>query len=88
MAFFKNGKHAGQSFERVAAEDRRYSAWALREQEECGGKLSRNLAAFVKFIKERHGGVLSIGKHRGLYRCAGLNEHPRRPPRTMHSICS
>ena len=89
MAFFKNGKYAGQSFERVASEDRRYSAWALREQEEGGGKLSRNLASFfVKFIKDRHGGVMSIGKHRGLYRCAGLNEHPRPPLRTMKFIRS
>ena len=38
MAFFKNGKHAGQSFERVAAEDRRYSAWALQEQREGGSQ--------------------------------------------------
>ena len=59
MAFFQAGKHAGQSFEQIAADDRRYSAWA--------GQLSRNLAAFVKYVKKRHGGVVGVGKHRGLY---------------------
>ncbi len=58
MAFFQAGKYAGKSFERIAADDRRYSAWALREERE-GGQLSRNLAGFVKFIKERHGGVMT-----------------------------
>ena len=72
MAFFKNGKYAGQSFERIAADDRRYSAWALREERE-GGQLSRNLAAFVKYVKGHHGGLMSLGKHRGLYRRAGYN---------------
>ena len=66
MAFFQAGKHAGQSFEQIAADDRRYSAWALREQRE-GAQLSRNLAAFVKYVKKRHGGVVGVGKHRGLY---------------------
>ena len=84
MAFFKNGKYAGQSFETIAAEDRRYSAWALREERE-GGQLSRNLAGFVKHVKERHGGVMTIGKHRGQYRQAGhyryrYRSHPQSPP--------
>jgi hypothetical protein len=83
MAFFKNGKYAGQSFETIAAEDRRYSAWALREERE-GGQLSRNLAGFVKHVKERHGGVMTIGKHRGQYRQAGhyryrYRSHPQSP---------
>ena len=80
MAFIKNGKYAGQSFERIAAEDRRYCAWALREERE-GGQLSRNLAGFVKFVKERHGGVMTIGKHRGLYRRAGSSP-------TWENVCS
>jgi hypothetical protein len=67
MAFFLAGKHAGHSFQKIAAEDRRYSAWALRLEREDGGKLSRNLAAFVKYVRALHGGVMSIGKHRGLY---------------------
>ena len=62
IAFFKNGKYAGQSFETIA--------WALREERE-GGQLSRNLAGFVKHVKERHGGVMTIGKHRVEYRQAG-----------------
>ena len=77
MAFFKAGKHVGQSFERVAADDRRYGAWALREERE-GGQLSRNLAGFVKYIKARHGGVMTVGKHRGLY-LAGSNEYQSSP---------
>ena len=48
------------------AVDKRYSAWALREERE-GGQLSRNLAGFVKHVKERHGGVMGIGKYRGHY---------------------
>ena len=53
MAFFKNGKYAGKPFEKVVRDDRRYSAWALREERE-GSQLSRNLAGFVKYVKERH----------------------------------
>ncbi len=72
MALFKNGKYAGQSFEKIAADDRGYSASALREERDGGGQLSRNLAGFVKYVKQRHGGVMTIGKHRGLYR-QGIN---------------
>ena len=67
MAFFKNGKYAWQPFERVVADDRRYSAWALRERRE-GSQLSRNLAGFVKYVKESHDGVMTVRKHQGLYR--------------------
>ena len=65
MSFFKYGKYIGQCFEKVAREDRSYSAWALREEQ--GSHLSRNLANFVKYVKEKHGGVVRAGKHRGVY---------------------
>ena len=78
MAFVKNGKYAGKPFERVVRDDRRYSAWALREERE-GSQLSRNLAGFVKYVKQRHGGVMTVGKHRGLYRRGGCNSKIARP---------
>jgi hypothetical protein len=75
MAFFLAGKYTGHSFQKVATEDPRYSAWALRlEREE--GKLSRNLAAFAKYVRELHGGVMTIGKHRGLYFDELLSKDP------------
>ena len=85
MAFFKNGKYAGQSFEKIASDDRGYSAWALREERDGGGQLSRNLAGFVKYVKQRHGGVMTIGKHRGLYRQA-MSLFPRKSEFPLYNV--
>ena len=54
------GKHGGRLFEDVAAADRSYCAWVLREKAD-GKKLSRDIKAFAKFIIEDHGGVLAVG---------------------------
>ena len=59
------GKYVGRTFEYVAREDRSYVEWALRE--ERSGELSTNLAAFVGYVKHAYGGILTVGKHKGLY---------------------
>ena len=65
-SIFKQGKFVGQTFEKIAQEDRQYAAWAIREQR-VTGQLSRNLAGFAQYVKEAHGGVMAVGKHKGLY---------------------
>ncbi len=69
------GKHGGRLFEDVAAADRSYCAWVLREKAD-GKKLSRDLKAFAKFIIEEHGGVLEVGKHRGRFFDEVLRDDP------------
>ena len=59
------GKHAGRPFGDVAATDPWYCAWVLREKAD-GTKLSRDLGSFAKYIQDVHGGVLEVGKHRGM----------------------
>ena len=69
------GKHGGRLFEDVAAADRSYCAWVLREKAD-GKKLSRDLKAFAKFLLEEHGGVLEVGKHRGRFFDEVLRDDP------------
>ena len=54
------GKYRGAAFEEVAQRDRSYCAWVLREH-------PPGLKNFYKYLVERHGGLLHIGKHKGKY---------------------
>ena len=56
------GKHRGRQFQDVAAADRGYCAWVLREK-----SLPRGLSAFHKYLIGVHGGILTVGKHRGKF---------------------
>ena len=56
----KVGKHRGQSFADVAAQDRQYCAWILREKD-----LATGLKKFKAHLENAHGGIVPVGKHKG-----------------------
>ena len=51
------GKHRGKTFENVAAEDRGYCSWVLREQ-------PSGFSRFAKYLRSRHGGIVNVGRYR------------------------
>ena len=61
----KYGKYCGQQFEDVVRLDAGYCAWVLREQRE--GQLSRNYVNFAKHIRDRYGGIMSVGRFKGKF---------------------
>ncbi len=69
------GKHCGRQIHEVAATDPWYCAWVVRERAE-GKKLPRDLNALAKFIEHEHGGVMQVGKHRGKFFNAILQDDP------------
>ena len=71
----KYGKHTGAPYEKVAAEDRKYCAWILREERESN-QLSRNMKAFAHYLKTQHGGLMTVGKHAGKFFDELLREEP------------
>ena len=64
MSVMKFGKHNGAPYERVAAEDRKYCAWVLREDRQSS-QLNRTMKSFAVYLKKQHGGLMSVGKHAG-----------------------
>ena len=54
------GKHTGKRFEDVAAVDRGYCVWVLREK-------ALPLRAFYQYLINVHGGILNVGKHKGRF---------------------
>ena len=58
----KIGKHRGESFADVAAQDRQYCAWILREKD-----LATGLKKFKTHLENAHGGIVPVGKHKGKY---------------------
>ena len=72
---FRRGKFIGETYEDVAQKDRQYAAWAIREQR-AAGRLPRSLARFVQYVSDVHGGVMSVGKHKGLYFDELLRDEP------------
>ena len=62
-------KHRGRKFEDVAAMDRGYCAWVLREK-------ALPLHAFYRYLIEVRGGVLQVGKHKGRFFDEGLEGAP------------
>ena len=60
------GKHAGAHFHDVAATDKQYCGWVLRERAE-GRALPRDLKQFASYLRREHGGVVAVGKHRGSF---------------------
>ena len=62
----KYGKYCGQQFEDVVRNDAGYAAWVLREQR-GGHQLSRNYSNFAKYIRDRHGGIMPVGRFKGQF---------------------
>ena len=62
----KYGKHMGAPYEKVVAEDRQYCAWVLREEQE-NKQLRRSMKAFAQYLKQQHGGLMTVGKHAGKF---------------------
>ena len=60
------GKRAGAHFHDVAATDKQYCGWVLRERAE-GRALPRDLKQFASYLRREHGGVVAVGKHRGSF---------------------
>ena len=56
------GKHRHKSYEQVAATDRGYCEWALRE-----GKHYGTFRDFAAWLRRTHGGVVEFGKYRGRF---------------------
>ena len=57
------GKHRGRTFEEIAKIDRSYCAWVLRSDSLPGG-----FGKFAKYLKQTHGGLLEMGRHKGTRR--------------------
>ena len=47
----------------------------LREERESN-QLSRNMKAFAQYLKQQHGGLMTVGKHAGKFFDELLNEDP------------
>ena len=71
----KHGKHSGAPYQKVAAEDRKYCAWVLREERESN-QLSHNMKAFATYLKQQHGGLMTVGKHAGKFFDELMKEDP------------
>ena len=56
------GKHRGQRYEEVAAADRDYCAWVLREK-----ALPHGFSSFYKYLVSVHGGIMQVGKRNGAF---------------------
>jgi len=57
------GKFRGHTHEHVK-KDKGYCAWVLRAQREKQ-PLPRDLRKFAEHLKTTHGGVLTVGSHKG-----------------------
>lgn len=62
------GKHKGESFE-VVQNDRSYVSWILREN-------PRGFTKFARIVKDRHGGILDVGRHKGAFFDEVLRDDP------------
>ena len=63
------GKYKGRRFDDVAALDRGYCAWVLREK-------AVPLNSFYRYLVRAHGGILQVGKHKGRFFDEVLAEAP------------
>ena len=53
-----HGKYRNYTFLQVETSDKRYCAWVLRSE-----SLPLSLRLFQHYLKQRHGGIFTIGKH-------------------------
>ena len=69
------GKFKGQTHEHVKKLDKGYCAWVLRAQREKQ-PLPRDLRKFADHLATQHGGVLTVGIHKGTFFDEVLVKHP------------
>jgi len=69
------GKFRGHTHEHVKKQDRGYCAWVLRAQREKQ-LLTRDLRKFADHLQKQHGGVLTVGSHKGKFFDEVLAKHP------------
>ena len=68
----RHGKYKGMlTFEQLAACDKDYVSWCLRSE-----TLPLSLKQFARWVKQEHGGMLSVGKYKNLYFNDVLEHHP------------
>ena len=58
----RHGKYRDRSFGQVENEDRDYCAWVLRALD-----LPSSLRLFACYLKNRHGGIMTVGRNKGKY---------------------
>ena len=69
------GKHKGQTRDYVIKHDKGYCAWLLRARREKQD-LPRDLDKFAAHLAEQHGGILTVGIHKGMFFDEVLSKHP------------
>ena len=68
----RHGKYKGMlTFEQLAACDKDYVSWCLRSE-----SLPLSLKQFARWVKQEHGGILSVGKYKHMYFNDVLEHHP------------
>ena len=60
----QHGKHRFASFWQVCDADRSYCAWVCNS---APRSLPSTLALFKDYIWEKHGGVVQVGKYKGMF---------------------
>jgi len=63
----RSGKFRGHTHEHVKKQDKGYCAWVLRARREKQTQLPRDLRKFADHLKTQHGGVLTVGVHKGKF---------------------
>ena len=68
----RHGKYKGMlTFEQLAACDKDYVSWCLRSE-----TLPLSLKQFARWVKQEHGGMLSVGKYKNMYFNEVIEHHP------------
>ena len=68
----RHGKYKGMfTFEQLAACDKDYVSWCLRSE-----SLPPSLKQFARWVKQVHGGILSVGKFKNMYLNDVFEHHP------------
>ena len=71
----RSGKYRGHSVEDVKQRDKLYCGWLIRAHREHQA-LPPDLRKAAKQLHRRHGGVLTVGAHKGTFFDEVLEKHP------------
>jgi hypothetical protein len=70
----RSGKYRGHTYEHVKDLDRPYCGWVLDANVETS--LPRDMRVFARHIEREHGGVLRLGRHKGMWFRDAWKTHP------------